>query len=86
LFEFLFKYSPATFERGDFLFASSWPIWLLASLLIAAAVAVGVSLVRNRHDFSWPKLGVLGVLQFAVLALLLGMKTPLPCWSILPRA
>jgi len=73
LFEFLFKYSPETFERGDLLFASSWPLWLLALLLVVAGAAVGVSLVRNRHDFGWPRLAVLGLLQFGILALLLGM-------------
>jgi uncharacterized membrane protein len=73
LFEFLFKYSAATFERGEFLFASGWPLWVLALLIVLAGAAVGVSLVRNRQDFSWAKLLVLGLLQFAALAVLLGM-------------
>lgn len=73
MFEFLFKYSRATFERGEFLFASSWPIWLLVLLIVGAAVAVGVSLVRNRNDFGWFKTSILGVLQLAFIALLLTM-------------
>ncbi|MDX1562022.1 MAG: VWA domain-containing protein, partial [Gammaproteobacteria bacterium] len=73
MFELLFKYSEATFERGEFLFASGWPLWPLILLVIAGAVAVGFSLVKNRHDFSWPKLTVLGVLQVALWATLLTM-------------
>jgi len=73
LFEFLFKYSRATFERGEILFASGWPVSLLFLLITAAAVAVGFSLYRYRNDMSWPKTVVLGVLQLAVIAILLGM-------------
>ena len=71
MFEFLFKYSQATFDRGEILFASPWPVWLLFLLLAAAAAGIGYSLVRNRQDLSWPKTAVLGVLQLAVVALLL---------------
>jgi uncharacterized membrane protein len=73
LFEFLFKYSRATFERGEILFASGWPLWLLGLSVVAAAVAIGVSLVRNRADFGWLKLGVVGVMQVGVVAVLLTM-------------
>jgi hypothetical protein len=73
LFEFLFKYSRATFERGEFLFASPWPIWVLVVLVLGAAVAVGFSLARNRGDFGWFRTGVIGVLQVAVVAVLLTM-------------
>jgi uncharacterized membrane protein len=73
LFEFLFKYSRATFERGEILFASGWPLWLLGLLIVAAAVAIGISLVRNRADFGWAKLGVVGILQVGVVAVLLTM-------------
>jgi uncharacterized membrane protein len=73
LFEFLFKYSRATFERGEFLFASGWPLWVLVLLVAVAAVAVGISLKRNRGDFSWFKTGVVGLLQVAVIAVLLTM-------------
>jgi uncharacterized membrane protein len=73
LFEFLFKYSRATFERGEFLFASGWPLWVLVLLVAVAAVAVGVSLKRNRGDFSGLKTGVVGLLQVAVIAVLLTM-------------
>lgn len=73
MFELLFKYSRTTFEQGEFLFASSWPLWVLVALIAAAAVAVGINLARNRNDFGWAKAGVIGLLQFAVIALLLTM-------------
>jgi uncharacterized membrane protein len=73
LFEFLFKYSRETFARSEFLFASGWPLWLLVALVVVAAVALGISLVRNRHDLSWLKLGVIGLVQLALVATLLVM-------------
>ena len=73
MFEFLFKYSRETFARSEFLFASGWPVSLLVALIVVAAVAVGVSLVRNRHDLSWLKLGVIGALELALVATLLVM-------------
>jgi uncharacterized membrane protein len=73
LFEFLFKYSRETFARSEFLFASGWSLSLLIVLVVVAAVALGVSLVRNRHDLSWLKLGVIGVIQLALVATLLVM-------------
>jgi uncharacterized membrane protein len=71
LFELLFKYSRATFERSDLVFASGWPVWLLVTLIVAAAVAVGVTLARRRAGFAIPKLVVLGVLQTLLIAALL---------------
>lgn len=73
MFEFLFKYSRATFERGELLFASAWPLWLLGLLVVAAAIAIGINLVRNRADFGWLKLTVVGVSQLGVVAVLLTM-------------
>ena len=73
MFEFLFKYSRETFARSEFLFASGWPGWLLVALIAIAALALGASLVRNRNDLPWLKLGVIGVLELAVVATLLVM-------------
>jgi uncharacterized membrane protein len=73
LFEFLFKYSRATFERGELLFASAWPLWLLGLLIVAAVVAIGINLVRNRADFGWFRLAVIGLFQLGVVAVLLTM-------------
>ena len=73
MFEFLFKYSRLTFEQGEFLFARGWPLWVLAALIVAAAAAIGVNLARNQNDFGWARLGVVGLLQLAVVAVLLTM-------------
>lgn len=73
MFEFLFKYSRATFERGELLFASAWPLWLLGLLIVAAVVAIGINLVRNRADFGWFRLAVIGLFQLGVVAVLLTM-------------
>jgi hypothetical protein len=86
LFEFLFKYSRATFERGELLFASGWSLWLLALLILAAGVAVGTSLVRNRSDLGPVKTGILGVLQLAVIATLLTMLWRPSLLTETPRA
>ena len=73
MFEFLFKYSRETFERGELMFASGWPLWALVLSILAAAVAVGVSLARNRNDFGRVKTGIIGGLQLAFIAVLLTM-------------
>ncbi|MBN1236913.1 MAG: hypothetical protein JXB36_00355 [Gammaproteobacteria bacterium] len=67
MFELFFKYSKETFERGELIFASGWPIWLLVVLATAVAAAVGVSLARTRQGLALPKLAAIGVLQAAVL-------------------
>jgi uncharacterized membrane protein len=47
MFELLFKYPQAVFSRGTFVLLGSWPIWLLAVAILAAAVGLGY-LVWNR--------------------------------------
>jgi uncharacterized membrane protein len=73
VFEFFFKYPRTTFEQSEFLFARGWPLWVLGVLIAVGAVAIAVSLTRNRHDFGWAKLSVVGLLQAAVVAALLVM-------------
>ncbi|HVS25631.1 MAG TPA: hypothetical protein VMU03_18035, partial [Gammaproteobacteria bacterium] len=71
MFELLFKYSRPTFERSELVFASGWPIWLLIALIAAAAVTVGVTLVRRRSGVGVARLVVLGALQTLLIAALL---------------
>jgi uncharacterized membrane protein len=71
LFELLFKYSRATFERAELVLASGWPVWLLIAAIAAAAVAVGINLARRRAGLALGKTAALGALQFALIALLL---------------
>jgi uncharacterized membrane protein len=79
LFEFFFKYSPTTFERSEFVFASGWPVWLLAVLGVLAVVAVGVSIARQRALLTPPQTATLGVLQALTIvgALLLAWRPAL---------
>ncbi|HEX9878458.1 MAG TPA: glutamine amidotransferase [Gammaproteobacteria bacterium] len=71
MFEFLFKYSPATFENGEFLFASGWPLWLLIALTILGTAGLCVSLLQRRESLGLFKLSVLAGLQAAMLGVLL---------------
>jgi uncharacterized membrane protein len=71
MFELFFKYSRATFERGELVLASGWPLWLLFALIAAAAVIVGVSIWRRQSDLSAARGIALGTLQAALLAALL---------------
>jgi uncharacterized membrane protein len=71
LFELMFKYSRATFERSEFVFASGWPIWILVALIAAAAVVVGVSLVRRKLGLSVLQLLAFGAIQTLLIGALL---------------
>jgi uncharacterized membrane protein len=71
LFELLFKYSRTTFEQGEFLFASGWPVWLLVVASLAVMTAVGYSLMQRRDSLNVGKLIVLAGIQTAMLTLVL---------------
>lgn len=69
MFEFLFKYPWAVFERGRFVLASGWPAWLLLALALAAGL--GAFYVLKRGAWERRRLAVLAALEGAVLVLLL---------------
>ncbi len=71
MFELFFKYSRRTFEQGELMFASGWPVWLLALLVALGAAVIGFALYRNRQDLGLVKLVTLGVLQTLLLAVAL---------------
>ncbi|GIT15408.1 MAG: hypothetical protein CM1200mP36_11640 [Gammaproteobacteria bacterium] len=71
MFEFLFKYSRATFENSEFLFARDWPFWLLILATLVATGAIGYSLMQRRETLHVAKLAVLGICQVAMVALML---------------
>ncbi|HET8698260.1 MAG TPA: hypothetical protein VFO94_12280, partial [Gammaproteobacteria bacterium] len=71
MFELFFKYSRATFERGELAFASGWPVWLLVALIVVATAAVAVTIARRNQGLGVAKSTALGVLQAALLAALL---------------
>ena len=46
MFEFFFKYPRTVFQKGEFVFLSGWPVWLMVLLLAAAVAALGWHLRR----------------------------------------
>ena len=73
MFELFFKYSRATFERGEFVLASDWPLWLLGGLIALGAVVIAVTLYRYRRTLAPAKVVVLGVLQLLLWVGVLAM-------------
>jgi uncharacterized membrane protein len=73
MFEFLFKYPLAIFEKGKFVLLSGWPVWVLL-LLIAAAAAGLFWNIRQRHGIlSSPRSIAIWLAQTALIALVLLM-------------
>jgi uncharacterized membrane protein len=74
MFEFLFKYSPAIFSRGTFVFANGWPVWLLYVGIAAAAGVLGF-LIWRKHGArnGGIRAAAVWLLQTALAALLLFM-------------
>jgi len=71
MFDWLFNYPKSDFDAGTFTFASSLDTWLLAGLILIAAVLLGWSLWRRRSQLSSGKLSALWVLQTLVAAIIL---------------
>ena len=72
MFELLLKHSPWAYRTGELAFASGWPLWLLAALIAAGAGVIAWSLTR-RGFLDWRRKLLLGVLQTAMLAVVLIM-------------
>lgn len=77
MFEFLFKFSPSVFAKGEFVFLGRWPLWVLALLAAAGCAALGLYLWRKRAhanpSLTPPRLAALWLLQCATLALILAL-------------
>jgi uncharacterized membrane protein len=71
MFEFFFKYSRATYDRAELVFASGWPVWLLFAAIVAAGVIVGVTIWRRQPGLGVWRATTLGVVQTALLAAVL---------------
>src|SRR5215469_3903767 len=73
MFEFLFKYPLAIFEKGKFVLLSGWPVWLLLVLIVVAAAGLFWNL-RQRHGLlSSTRSAVIWLAQTALIALVLLM-------------
>lgn len=71
LFELFFKYSRGTFDQGELIFASGWPLWLLAALVLCGTAALVFTLHRFHQGLGLGPRIVLGSLQVLFLAALL---------------
>lgn len=69
MFEFLFKYQWPVFERGSFVLASGWPVWLLLGLAVAALATV--LWVLRRSAWRSRRLMALAALEAGAFLLLL---------------
>jgi uncharacterized membrane protein len=71
MYEFLFKYPQQAFADSEFVLASGWPLWLLFTLGGIGLILVIGFLAWKRASMKWWQLGILGLLQGAMLALAL---------------
>jgi uncharacterized membrane protein len=75
MFEFLFHYPARLYQRGELLFASGWPGWLLVVLCLAVTAGLGYFLFQrksqNLRGRRWVVLAGLQALALCVLLLML---------------
>jgi uncharacterized membrane protein len=71
VFEFLFKYRPAVFERGEFAFTASRPVVAAAVAGLAIALVAALTYLRVRAKGGPADRGVLLAARAAALAVLL---------------
>src|SRR5688572_44784 len=77
MFEFLFSYPRAVFSKGEIVFLSSWPVWMLGIAVIAGGVLLALRIWQTRREMAegvrgwrvWTGWG----LQAAMLALVLAL-------------
>jgi uncharacterized membrane protein len=71
MFELLFKYPASLFHKGQFVFLTPWPLWLLALGIIAAAGALFWHVRRNHGALSGARPIGIWLLETGMVALLL---------------
>ncbi len=71
MFELLFKYPASLFHKGQFVFLTPWPLWLLALGIIAAAGALYWHVHRNHGALSGTRPIGIWLLETGMVALLL---------------
>ncbi len=83
MFEILFKYPQSDYARSNLTYAGDWPNWLLAMLIILGLSGIAWMLYRRRRAvraasaaaasaaIPYIKLGMIGLLQAAMLAVVI---------------
>ena len=73
MFEWIFKFTPAEYARGELLFSSDWPLaWAWALFALGAAALAGLAWTRGRALGLW-RLAAVVLLQWAMLAAVLAV-------------
>ncbi len=71
MFEFLFKYPGAVFEKGQFVFLAPWPVWALACAIAAAAALLLWHVRRNHAMLTGARPAAIWLLESGMVALVL---------------
>ncbi|MGA2133952.1 MAG: glutamine amidotransferase [Bryobacteraceae bacterium] len=71
MFEFLFKYPGAVFQKGQFVLLAPWPLWMLALGVIAAGALLLWHVRRHGGLLTGARALVIWTLETAMIALLL---------------
>ena len=86
LFEFLFKYRPLMFERGDIALSAPWPAYVVSLSVVALAVTTllrysrvkGRSRPADRALLSGIRIAVLALIIFSLFRPVLVLSTVVP--------
>src|SRR6266850_1482788 len=71
MFELLFKYPASIFHKGQFVFLTPWPVWLLIIVSLAAAGALFWHVRRQRGLLTGLRPIAIWVLESCLVALIL---------------
>jgi len=71
LFDTLFKYPEIDYAHGELAYTSPWPDWVFVGLGVLAIVGIVLSLLRRRDKGRGLKLAAIGLLQLAMLVVVM---------------
>src|SRR5215471_1413442 len=71
MFELLFKYPASIFHKGQFVFLTGWPIWVLVALILTAAALLFWHVRRQRGLLTGLRPVAIWILESCLVALIL---------------